>query len=188
MISIKYYEQGFAACKGDFFNNQNVPACAQFLDQSNNVMGNINPYYIYDSCPWLGITSQKAKISFQEKKFNVLNEQGKKVDVHPLFQMYKHGGWSKRVALQSNSKVRMESDSPCVPNQSIAKYFKRLDVQKALGIQHGTVDPNGWDICTNAINYTQVYPSILPFYTKLLQHIRILVFSGDVDMVSSPYF
>lgn len=183
LISIKYYQAGYAACKGDFYQNQNVPACSDFLSNSNNIMGNINPYYIYDSCPWMGIETQKAKLSFTDMKLNTLDENGKSVRVHPMFQSFKHGGWSKRVALQNGGKTRVESDDPCVPLPSIAKYFKRLDVQRALGVTHGTVDPNGWDICTNSITYTQIYQSVLPFYTKLLPHIRILVFTGDVDMV-----
>nr|P42661.1 RecName: Full=Virulence-related protein Nf314 [Naegleria fowleri]AAA29384.1 virulence-related protein [Naegleria fowleri] len=184
LISIKYYEEGYKACQGDFYANQNLPACQKFLTDSSNAMGNINPYYIYDSCPWLGINLQQKLKTTQEMTFQVLDPKTQQpVKIHPLFQMYKHGGWSKRVANERNFAPRFETDAPCVPNQSIAKYFRRLDVQQALGVRRKTADPNGWNICTGIINYTQVYSTILPFYAKLLPHIRILVYSGDTDMV-----
>jgi len=178
LITAKDYDAGYKACQGDFFKNQNVPACSAFLNNANNAFGNINPYYLYDSCPWLGISSTKYQLSFQSKPLQTNYHE----KIHPLFQMFRHGGWSRRVGLVGG-KARAENDSPCVSLQSIAKYFNRDDVRRALGVTHGTVDPSGWGICTNAISYTQIYMSVLPFYTKLLPYISIQVYSGDVDMV-----
>ncbi|EFC35324.1 predicted protein, partial [Naegleria gruberi] len=98
---------------------------------------------------------------------------------HPLFQLHTHRATSRR---SSFSIVGDESDSPCVPDHSVISYFNTPAVRSAIGATH-IGNPNGWQVCSTFINYTTIYTTMLPFYTKLLPQIRILVYSGDVDTV-----
>ena len=62
-------------------------------------------------------------------------------------------------------------------------YFNNPGVRAAIGATHPIADPAGWTVCTTYINYTQIYTTILPFYSKLIPEIRVLIYSGDVDCV-----
>lgn len=81
----------------------------------------------------------------------------------------------------------------CVPlGQLVANYLNRADVQAAIHA-HG---PNGgkaltWTECTSAINYNITGASLIPLYAKFHKQkpdIEILVYSGDVDIATVPFF
>ncbi|EFC40187.1 virulence-related protein Nf314 [Naegleria gruberi] len=167
LITIEDYNAGFVSCKGNFYANQNSADCSAFLSKVYASLTHLNPYYIYDSCTWLGDNG----LNMPKRSINSKN--------HPLFQLHTHRATSRR---SSFSIVGDESDSPCVPDHSVISYFNTPAVRSAIGATH-IGNPNGWQVCSTFINYTTIYTTMLPFYTKLLPQIRILVYSGDVDTV-----
>ncbi|KAG2374525.1 hypothetical protein C9374_010809 [Naegleria lovaniensis] len=163
LITSEDYNKGFIACKGNFYANQNVPDCSNFLQLVYSSLDHLNPYYIYDSCTWLGDNGLTMKKNSKN---------------HPLFELHKQRPKTKKSFI-----VGAESDSPCVPDHSIMTYFNTPAVRAAIGATHPIASPSGWQVCSTFINYTQIYTTLLPFYSKLLPEIRILAYSGDVDCV-----
>lgn len=49
LITAEDYNKGFVACKRNFYANQNVPDCSNFLQLVSSSLNHLNPYYIYDS-------------------------------------------------------------------------------------------------------------------------------------------
>ncbi|KAL9654537.1 hypothetical protein ABK040_006602 [Willaertia magna] len=207
VVTDEQYNRGLRACRGNFYLNQNDPRCSNFLYEVMNQIGVINPYYLYDSCPYTGVNGNVKKMMKKKNKFHALtktyfpkndgvmskNNNG----THPLFELYRYRpATSRRVAThlamkmstaaqqQGNIHAMAENDAPCVSDSYIVKYFSSSEVQKALGVRRRTADPNGWLVCTDGpLNYQKIYDSILPFYRQLLPNIRILVYTGDVDAV-----
>jgi len=68
----------------------------------------------------------------------------------------------------------------------LTKYLNREDVQKAIH----SIRINDWSICTNNINYTISFDSMVPLYAKFPKQkpdIKILVYSGDADIMTVPF-
>eukprot|EP01090_Pellita_catalonica_P001769 TRINITY_DN11507_c0_g1_i1.p1 TRINITY_DN11507_c0_g1~~TRINITY_DN11507_c0_g1_i1.p1 ORF type:complete len:479 (+),score=37.86 TRINITY_DN11507_c0_g1_i1:2-1438(+) len=66
-------------------------------------------------------------------------------------------------------------------------YLNRLDVKKAIHAE-ATL---GWSECSFTINYTQTVGSLVPYYELFFQqkpNLHILVYSGDVDIMTVPFF
>jgi cathepsin A (carboxypeptidase C) len=174
LIPVSMYDQGVKDCNGDFYKNQQEHKCASFLTQIWNKLDGINPYYLYDSCPWTGVGMAKQfakKLPGDEK-------------MHPLFTL-----WRRRISRElpatfsSSNRVGTEFDTPCVPDSMLAKYLNSDEVKKAI---HATrpIPGGAWSICSDEVNenYDWTYKSMLPIYEKLAPY-HIMVFTGDVDMV-----
>jgi len=64
-------------------------------------------------------------------------------------------------------------------------YLNRPDVQQAIHAR-----PTKWVVCTNNINYTSAFISMVPLYAKfpiMKPGVKILVYSGDVDIATVPF-
>jgi len=74
----------------------------------------------------------------------------------------------------------------CSPlGDRIQTYLNRADVQKAI-----FANPTNWTECTNNINYTVAYASMIPIYKRLFSQrpdVSVLVYSGDVDIATVPF-
>ncbi len=149
LIPLNAYNQGVKDCKGNFYRNQNDPQCARFLTSIWNGLDLVNPYYIYDSCPWTGF--EFAKAMSKKYKFDTHN--------HPLFNLHR-----RRIS-RDMPPPGTEYDTPCVPDSSLIKYFNTPEVRKAI---HATkpIASGEWEVCNMEINeaYDWTYDNMLPFY------------------------
>jgi carboxypeptidase C (cathepsin A) len=167
IIPMSMYNQGLKICKNNFYVHQNDPRCANFLSEAMSKLDLINPYYLYDSCPWTGVELiQSLRTPYKFDKEN-----------HPLFNLHR-----RRIS-RGAGRAGAEYDAPCVPDSALVQFFNDPDVRKAI---HATrsIAAGSWDVCNMRINagYNWTYHSMLPFYDKLAQY-HILVFTGDVDAV-----
>jgi len=64
-------------------------------------------------------------------------------------------------------------------------YLNRADVQQAIGAK-----PAVWASCSNNLNYDTLNYSMVPYYEaifRLKPSIKVLIYSGDVDVMTVPY-
>ena len=135
LIPMSQYDQGVKDCKGNFYQNQNDPKCARFLTNIWNNLDMINPYYLYDSCPWTGVEFAKA----MNKRFRFDSK------IHPLFTMHR-----RRIS-RDRAPLGVETDSPCVPDSALSQYFNDPEVRKAIHATH-TIPAGEWQVCNDEIN------------------------------------
>jgi len=67
----------------------------------------------------------------------------------------------------------------------LKKYLNRADVQSAIFAKS-----TDWSMCSNKIDYRQSGASMVPYYEKFFVQkpgISILVYSGDVDIMTVPF-
>jgi hypothetical protein len=67
----------------------------------------------------------------------------------------------------------------------LSNYLNNPQVQAAIHAK-----PTTWEACTDQINYTRNFPSMLPFYEDFFKerpNLNILVYSGDVDIATVPF-
>jgi serine carboxypeptidase-like clade 2 len=167
LIPMTLYDQGYKTCKGNFYANQNEKECAVFLTKIwDDFPDGLNPYYLYDSCP------------ARPRKFKL--ELPKSDRLHPLFTMARRLAPRQKLMMD---RFGTEYDSPCTPESAIGVYFNQPEVQKAIHANRPIVGGK-WSMCNYAVNehYDWTYKSMIPFYEKLAQY-RILVFTGDVDLI-----
>jgi serine carboxypeptidase-like clade I len=68
---------------------------------------------------------------------------------------------------------------PCIDSTKGTDWLNQAEVKKAL---HVTQSPLKWTICSNVLNYTSQWSTVIPIYHELLKSgKRVLVYSGDVD-------
>jgi serine carboxypeptidase-like clade 1 len=83
-------------------------------------------------------------------------------------------------SIAARARAGYRSEVPCIDSSVAENYLNRADVRTALHAE--PVSKIGaWAICSDKINYTSVYSSVIPFYPTLMDNIRILIYSGDVD-------
>jgi len=103
------------------------------------------------------------------------------LDPDCLYQDFCTGNGTLEFAVQ-NPLVKDDCTSI---DDLLTTYLNRADVQAAIFAR-----PAQWESCTNNINYTGNYPSIIPFYNLLFAErpdLKILVYSGDIDVDTVPF-
>jgi len=132
-------------------------ACDTWLDNSNNMLSNINIYQIYyDVCKSSAVGQQLIRTLQNSPSRNLFSFLKQKVgDQYP-------------------------DPDPCIENHLTA-YLNQPAVKAAIHAPASTT----WAGCSNTVNYNynDVLTSVLPVYENLLtsSKLRMLVYSGDVD-------
>eukprot|EP01103_Thecamoeba_quadrilineata_P014500 TRINITY_DN433_c0_g1_i1.p1 TRINITY_DN433_c0_g1~~TRINITY_DN433_c0_g1_i1.p1 ORF type:complete len:476 (-),score=107.33 TRINITY_DN433_c0_g1_i1:116-1543(-) len=103
------------------------------------------------------------------------------LDPDDLYQDFCTGNGTLEFAVQ-NPTVKEDCTSV---DDLLTTYLNRADVQAAIYAR-----PAVWASCTNNINYTGNYPSMIPFYNKIFDQrpdLKIIIYSGDVDVDTVPF-
>jgi len=82
---------------------------------------------------------------------------------------------------KSANVKNVREDVPCINAKRATDWINQDSVRNAVnGI---SVSQQKWEICTGRINYSRITKSTIPIHKELLTGgIRILIYSGDVDM------
>jgi len=69
----------------------------------------------------------------------------------------------------------------CLDGGAAQAYLDQADVRAAIHVP--SVDQIGpWELCTNKLQYTSNWGSLLPYYKdQIIPFIRVLIFNGDAD-------
>ena len=142
--------------------------------------------------------SQKCEeiINIIEKDINGINlydylrecktPQNLKSESYSNSKYYQYARWFFKRKKKNNLDLEEdESTTPCFDDTNIQNYFNRKDVQSAL---HVTAKST-WYVCSGVVsNRYKILPegSIWTYPTLIKEGIRILIYSGDTDVVV-PY-
>ena len=118
----------------------------------HNQIGNVNIYDIYKGCfPPAG--SSSLKHSYNPLNFDFVGQS-------------------------SSSNVGLTP--PCVNSVAATNYLNLPEVREAIHAKPASaIGP--WEICSDKVSYTKLYPSVVGAYQLLTQYYRVLVYSGDAD-------
>jgi len=103
------------------------------------------------------------------------------LDPDDLYQDFCTGNGTLEFSVQ-NPLVKQDCTSV---DALLTDYLNRADVQSAIYAR-----PTKWISCTDNINYTGNYPSMIPFYETFFAErpdLKILVYSGDIDVDTVPF-
>jgi serine carboxypeptidase-like clade 2 len=103
------------------------------------------------------------------------------LDPDCLYQDFCTGNGTLEFAIQD---PKIKDDCTSI-DDDLTSYLNNPAVQAAIFAR-----PAVWASCTNNINYTGNYPSIIPFYNEIFAErpdLKILVYSGDVDVDTVPF-
>jgi carboxypeptidase C (cathepsin A) len=170
LVSLPDFHEAEIACKGDFVHDKS-PGCSAAKTKIFTAMTNrINPYNIYAKCvgkgapsPGYCFTESAGLSSPMAKVFADQIAQLKARDVH-----------------DSDSEPGSQTVVPCMDFTPAHKYLNSRAVREALHIP-AYMDKEDWYVCSQVLDYTDNEPNMIPIYDELVKHIRVLVYSGDVD-------
>ncbi|KAL9644533.1 hypothetical protein ABK040_009397 [Willaertia magna] len=173
LISKQQYDEGYSKCKGDFYKNQNDPACSNVITEYFNQIVGVNPYFLYGECegdftPFLSENNKKLLVNRKISKFKRL------FNTHPLFGLSKLA-----VVMDDNENV------PCLAYKPQEHWFNLEEVKTALHVSPLMPKDHQWKFCNPLVGqyYNTTYTTMVPFYKTLLQNgIRGLFYSGDCDL------
>lgn len=145
-----------------FYNSSN-PECNKLVSQVDFIVADIglNIYGLYHNCS--GLKSKDVRLFFAFRNiFKPRNALAKRVRV-------------------GKYKIDFGISPPCINATAITVYLNSVSVRQALHIPEKV---QKWTICSGPINkhYKILYKNMSPFYKKLLQHYRAMVYNGDTDM------
>ena len=139
--------------------------------------------------------SQKCEeiINIMEEDINGINlydylrecktPQNLKSESYSNSKYYQYARWFFKRKKKNNLDLEEdESTTPCFDDTNIQNYFNRKDVQSAL---HVTAKST-WYVCSGVVsNRYKILPegSIWTYPTLIKEGIRILIYSGDTDVV-----
>jgi len=150
------YEQTVKTCNGSYWNA--TGDCAALLQQSGNLVSELNIYDIYKSC--YGLRSSEDA----EKN-------------HDLFYRIRQ---PVRDSQQETTDLP-GGQVPCIDSTVASMWINQASVRNA--IHAVSVAQQNWTICSSSINYTTVYDTVIPVHQQLLAAgYQLLIYSGDVDM------
>jgi serine carboxypeptidase-like clade 1 len=160
LVSSEDFDYAKKVCGANFTSP--TAQCATAIKSMRQALNRINPYDIYAPC--IGKASQDGgcltdhllAISLMEESSNSL--------------------------YLSNSPRSPFSQTfiPCINVTAPQLYMQWEEVQRALFVVPQS-QKYEWTACSAHLNYVQYAPSVLAIYRQLSPHLRVLVYSGDVD-------
>jgi len=155
LIDNDLYDAVFTTCKGVYYNA--TGACLALLDQVDKQVEDLNVYNIYENC--YGLTQKSSKVS-------------------PLVSRPLHDVFYR---IQTKVRETVGEQVPCIDTTRAYNWLNQQSVRTATHTLPTTQWT--WEICTDAIDYTRVYATMIPIYQQLLAAgYRVLVYSGDTDL------
>jgi len=138
----------------------------------------------FPGCKWImNATVSQIGVIFQqlypERPARWNNPQQPSLDPDNLYQDFCLG----------NGTLKFTENDPFECKQPLgnrtSNYLNRPDVQKAIHAR-----PTFWEPCSNGINYTISFASLLPYYQEffaLANPLHVLIYGGDIDIATVPF-
>jgi len=138
--------------------NATQQSCIDLLDDASDDVDALNIYNVYLDC-YLGGQKRDSKL------YNSMHRVTSRA----------------RAAKSKNTSKNVGGEVPCIDSQRAAEWINQDSVRTALNAI--SVSQQQWMICSDLINYTSIYTTVIPIHQELLQNgYRILIYSGDADM------
>jgi len=156
-ISDPLYEEIVASC-GENIWNATGQECNNLLNNASGLVSGLNIYDVYLDCYYPPANGKPD------------------LEVHDLWHRV-----TSRVRETISHNKNLGEDVPCIDSDRAAAWLNQDSVRTAL---HAiSVATQEWMICSDQIEYTNVYNTVIPIHKQLLENgYRILVYSGDADM------
>jgi len=162
LIDIDLYNKTYIACNGSYWNPQPDSECESLLYQIADLVGDLNIYGIYDDCYYDSLKNSR-------------------VPLHNPFYRISQRVRDSLVEKKVVAEAKQRGDVPCIDSSRAEAWLNQDSIRTAL---HAiSVKDQEWTICTDQINYDSDYDTLIPIHLELLEYeIRILIYSGDVDL------
>uniref|UniRef100_A0A8C5R6K0 Carboxypeptidase n=1 Tax=Leptobrachium leishanense TaxID=445787 RepID=A0A8C5R6K0_9ANUR len=162
-------------CKGGKCSFKNVQSLMCLLTASEvrsaADYAGVNPYNIYQQC--------------SDESPGLIRDDGDHITLfHPGFYSSSlDSHFRKKLSILSGSKKPVKMSAPCVNSTALTRFLNKQDVRAVLRVPSGAPE---WKPCCEQvfIEYRREIRSVHKQFKKLLEkEYRILVYSGDIDMV-----
>ncbi|KAM7424046.1 hypothetical protein PAMA_000417 [Pampus argenteus] len=147
------------------FYNSSSETCQTMVNVAFNIVyeHGLNEYALYLDCEG----NRRSLRSYERTMSHLFKNHRKRLQAHKFLG---------RVP----SSMSLRAVPPCIDSTAQTNWLNRGDVRKAL---HIPATLPKWDICSDNLNYTMLYPTVKDVYLKLLSlGLRALVYNGDTDM------
>lgn len=153
-ISDGLYDDIYTACGGLDIYNATGALCNELLQNASSDVSALNIYNVYMDC-YMGNNEVDTEL------FDVFHRVSSRLrDMHT---------------------PSVEGQVPCIDSSRAAAWLNLDSVRTALNAI--PVSQQEWEICSDLINYTTIYSTVIPIHKYLLSSgVRIMIYSGDVDM------
>jgi len=160
-IPNEVYTSIVANCGPNYWNASS-PECNDLFDNATNMVQDLNIYNVYADCYGLQ-PERKVYEPMHQLRYRM------KQRIRDFVKEKKFGSRAP------------EFDVPCIDSSRATAWINQDSLRTAI---HALpVSQLNWTICSDVLNYTEQYTTVIPIYKQLLQNgYRILVYSGDVDM------
>eukprot|EP00499_Haloplacidia_sp_CaronLabIsolate_P007885 CAMPEP_0196780386 /NCGR_PEP_ID=MMETSP1104-20130614/7771_1 /TAXON_ID=33652 /ORGANISM="Cafeteria sp., Strain Caron Lab Isolate" /LENGTH=479 /DNA_ID=CAMNT_0042150585 /DNA_START=9 /DNA_END=1448 /DNA_ORIENTATION=+ len=149
--------------------------CQALLNQMSDEVGGVNIYDVYAPCVQSDAAAEHPVWRTPLRPMGAATALHHSVD-----RMLKE----RQGMVGLRGEAALGGPVGCIDGGAPATYLDRADVRKAIHYREGTV--SSWSECSD-INYSSTIPSLLPTYPNLIENIRVLIYSGDVD-ACVPYY
>jgi len=178
LIGLDVYERGAKACKNSYWNA--TGACAKHVDDMQTLLDDLNVYDTLDVCyhpdgPGAGHALLRAAASEASRR---AGGAGRSWPVGPV-RAGKVDSWrSLGVAPDPDGGVAV----PCMDSRLAHSWLNLPETRVSLHAAPAAT-AGEWAICSDEIEYTHDYGSMLPVHAELNERgLRALVYSGDHDL------
>jgi len=160
-IPDELYNQLVSSCDGNYWNSTS-DECNNLLSNASDMVNDLNIYNVYLDCYGLE-AERKVHEPIHQMRYRIK-------------QRIRDFGKEKKFGRRAP-----EFNVPCIDSSRATAWINQDSLRTAI---HALpVSQINWTICSDVLNYTEQYTTVIPIYKQLLQNgYRILVYSGDVDM------
>jgi len=159
-ISDQLNEGIMRECGSNIWNATRIE-CQNYLNNASVDVQSLNIYNVYLDC-YQGGAKPEPKL------YDLMN----RVTARARAAKSKTG---------KNTSKNVGGNVPCIDSQRAAAWINQDTVRTAFYAI--SVAQQEWMICSNQINYTSIYTTVIPIHQQLLANgYRILIYSGDADM------
>lgn len=162
LISDDVYQTAVAACGGLMFPDHKLSLCQNAVTDAHNQIGNVNTYDINTPCVDAGFPPTPGVLEAWKRPPTKVEQAA---------------------AMRRAAKVDGidPGPTPCIDAGAATAYLNMREVRQAMHVK-SAAEIGKWQICTEKLDYTGDFGSLLPYYKQqLIPNIRVTIYNGDVD-------
>lgn len=161
LFTVEMRRRVTASCGEEAPYNVNDPNCKELIDEIKTINKDINIYDIYRNCyPPSGIELTEEKVNINRKYSHLYNP----------FNL-----------ISKTLRQDVKFEPPCSDSYGIHMFFNNKDVQKVFNVMNIP-----FEMCSDDVYYSYIMNDLFSFYLYpmlIKSKLRILIYSGDTDMV-----
>jgi len=154
------YNELLKECEGNYWNSTS-DECNNLQYNASGYVNDLNIYNIYIDC--YGLDPRRAHRPLQELNYRIRERV------------------RDSVLEQKMPKRAPGFDVPCIDSSRATEWLNQDTVRTAI---HALPTSQiNWTICSDVVEYTSQYSTVIPIHKELLEAgYRLMIYSGDVDM------